>query len=668
MAFRDWSFRERSGMAALRASCRLLSRIEGGVTGTHTGGDVDPSPMPGELLRSQWYTQRLVHMTTTGTLLPFPVVDKLPGTPISCGGGVRDCTLIDVRVNSSDLWGSDVHAVEICLGEGGGERTVRANLLKGFPYDQATGGNVYLRDQILAFHCNRLLPNQRGRPCYQGFGPCARCVREGYPIPTHPFPVWDSHQDTSDVIRPNVDLDVLYSTELVSPALHSRIQARVDELACRRQDSPMPLYHNIIDPNLTVDCEGSWFATEFDVAEQLSAAVPAQLVLDHACARATGRRLPFGLSHHIVADLADVGARRLHARMRTAIPGLDPHADHKLHLAVENLLTAALPMLSMLRKPALLLPGPLQVVVKAQRIVLEDGQEYAGLWHEDGMNEHVAAVVLYYHRASPTLQGGSLEFCSKQTLTLWKNEDAAGDLVQALPRGQVPIEEGTLVVFSNFESVHRVLPMVARHGSGSRDFLALFVIDQRRPLSSPPPLSALQPEEQRKHTRMQLLGRLLTAKRRFGVGNTQGVYSTGNGRPQDLGWVLRNLEADRGGVGGNGVGVVSEDDEEVDRLMNLPPPELGRGVSALLMQPPQPARALFNPASTWEEHWVGAEGLVVYVDRPHFSYGIRIPGEGVSEVKKFTDVAAFEAQGFWTEDTALEEQILRLLEGQNPAA
>lgn len=361
MAFRDWSFRERSGMAALRASCRLLSRIEGGVTGTHTGGDVDPSPMPGELLRSQWYTQRLVHMTTTGTLLPFPVVDKLPGTPISCGGGVRDCTLIDVRVNSSDLWGSDVHAVEICLGEGGGERTVRANLLKGFPYDQATGGNVYLRDQILAFHCNRLLPNQRGRPCYQGFGPCARCVREGYPIPTHPFPVWDSHQDTSDVIRPNVDLDVLYSTELVSPALHSRIQARVDELACRRQDSPMPLYHNIIDPNLTVDCEGSWFATEFDVAEQLSAAVPAQLVLDHACARATGRRLPFGLSHHIVADLADVGARRLHARMRTAIPGLDPHADHKLHLAVENLLTAALPMLSMLRKPALLLPGPLQV-------------------------------------------------------------------------------------------------------------------------------------------------------------------------------------------------------------------------------------------------------------------------------------------------------------------
>ncbi len=75
--------------------------------------------------------------------------------------------------------------------------------------------------------------------------------------------------------------------------------------------------------------------------------------------------------------------------------------------------------------------------MKAQRIVLDDGEEYSGLWHEDGMNEHVAAVILYYHRASASLQGGALEFCSKQLFTLWKNEDDPTRLVRALPRCQV---------------------------------------------------------------------------------------------------------------------------------------------------------------------------------------------------------------------------------------
>ena len=49
-----------------------------------------------------------------------------------------------------------------------------------------------------------------------------------------------------------------------------------------------------------------------------------------------------------------------------------------MHVCVAQLLQAAVPLLTRLRRPALLLPGPLQVVVKAQRIVLDEGERYEG--------------------------------------------------------------------------------------------------------------------------------------------------------------------------------------------------------------------------------------------------------------------------------------------------
>lgn len=53
-----------------------------------------------------------------------------------------------------------------------------------------------------------------------------------------------------------------------------------------------------------------------------------------------------------------------------------------------------------------------------------------------------------------------------------------------VPRCIVPVEDGGLVVFSNYSSVYRVLRMVRNPGESntcSRDFLAFFVIDQRHP-------------------------------------------------------------------------------------------------------------------------------------------------------------------------------------------
>lgn len=70
--------------------------------------------------------------------------------------------------------------------------------------------------------------------------------------------------------------------------------------------------------------------------------------------------------------------------------------------------------------------------------------------------------------------------------------DLGTKLAQSLEYARVPVDRGTLVVFSNYQLVHRVLRMEllqkARKPAGAheghRDFLAFFVIDQRHPLQS----------------------------------------------------------------------------------------------------------------------------------------------------------------------------------------
>jgi hypothetical protein len=63
-------------------------------------------------------------------------------------------------------------------------------------------------------------------------------------------------------------------------------------------------------------------------------------------------------------------------------------------------------------------------------------------------------------------------------------------VTKLLRRGRAPIEEGTCVVFSNHQLVHRILTMLnATEGEAHRDFVAMFVIDQREPVGT-----TLQPE------------------------------------------------------------------------------------------------------------------------------------------------------------------------------
>jgi hypothetical protein len=104
----------------------------------------------------------------------------------------------------------------------------------------------------------------------------------------------------------------------------------------------------------------------------------------------------------------------------------------EFYLAVEQIMTAAAPMLARLSSPALLLPGPLQAVVKAQRIYLNPGEQYAGVWHYDGKHERIAAVVLYFYRYSSDMLGGALEFVGRQPRKkeFWIGGDCARDSLE----------------------------------------------------------------------------------------------------------------------------------------------------------------------------------------------------------------------------------------------
>jgi hypothetical protein len=81
--------------------------------------------------------------------------------------------------------------------------------------------------------------------------------------------------------------------------------------------------------------------------------------------RAVGKCLPW---HSVcsIGEFADLGENR-HALVKIGSPiSTLPATDYReLYVAVEDVMTAAMPMLARLRHPALLLPGKLQGVVKA---------------------------------------------------------------------------------------------------------------------------------------------------------------------------------------------------------------------------------------------------------------------------------------------------------------
>ncbi|CAE7211102.1 unnamed protein product [Symbiodinium sp. CCMP2592] len=349
-------------------------------------------------------------------------------------------------------------------------------------------------------------------------------------------------------------------SDVWSTCLKLPVRQLLDEHAALTADRPIPRYQMIVDPNQFVHetfVGPMWVPCEFDISADGTPSL--------------------------------VGGARSHAY---------PHLAQHAALPV---LSAALPLLAKLRRPQLLLDDRrLQVVFKAQRIIVpgrrgdNSDAEYVGLWHVDGLRENVAAVVLYYYHVDSSLRGGDMEFCGREPMDVlgWgdctNNVKGLGSesLRQALRGGgtsdksaavhscRVPIGQGTLLVFSNYQMAHRVLRL-RNTGSteASRDFVALFVLDPSAPALLPARsilaaphllrrtlapvqisesaiqnvlefLGVSQTDVVRKIRRNQLLSEQLKPSGYF---DCQGnVYATGNGCFTMIGWLPNVLEDNEG--------------------------------------------------------------------------------------------------------------------------
>jgi len=237
----------------------------------------------------------------------------------------------------------------------------------------------------------------------------------------------------------------------------------------------------------------------------------------------------------------------------------------------------------------------------------------------------VAAVVLYYYHVDGHLNGGDMEFCGREPADVLGCGDCSNNY-QNLSRNAVriasqqgrgltfcraSIEEGTLLVFSNYQFVHRVLRMVNESTTteASRDFVALFVLDPAvRPLvparahisqaalmartlrAGMPPstidtrriisnileyLGAWPGSKQVARERAALLSEQLKPQGKFAHGGR--VYATGNGCYTMIGWIQNMLSPS--------IGTIPAMEESAWNgfiCLNISPETVGRGASEIL--------------------------------------------------------------------------------------
>lgn len=149
--------------------------------------------------------------------------------------------------------------------------------------------------------------------------------------------------------------------------------------------------------------------------------------------------------------------------------------NKSLYTCIVKVFQAMLPMFASLRvfKPGI--PTTLQVVVKAQTYRLRPGVSYAGKWHTEGYNENIVAGGVYYCHISPGLEGGNLKFRPQIV-----------PQVEVLKDINIPIEEGSAVVFSNtIPHRFRKIQNTATNGTTQiRTFLSFFIIDPTVPIVS----------------------------------------------------------------------------------------------------------------------------------------------------------------------------------------
>jgi hypothetical protein len=407
------------------------------------------------------------------------------------------------------------------------------------------------------------------------------------PLFVAPFPKIDWYLDLKEVTMKHPEADVYYSNSLVSPCLQRMVTLSLDKLASQNKDYFNPMYHNIIDPNMTaVEQDGvyKWTATDFIIEElsiiRFNTMISLQLVM---------KRLNYKLGKYILENIKSCLPNKKvpKAHIASPISNMSMEDNKELYVVAEEILNIALPILSKITRPAILLPGKLQAVVKAQRIYLKPGEEYEGVWHRDGKHEDIVAVVIYYYRVSKQLIGGDLEFIDKQHIEYFLYEphnfttEHAKERTENIPYCRIPVKSGTLVVFSNYQMIYRVLRMTCNgadsntpDGNASRDFLLFFIVDQCKPLISTK--SDLTLSEDRFKVRADMFKEQIKPSGMF-VPDNETIFTNGSRSVVQVGWMndiedynfeKKELEKFIGDVGGF---------KNIE-LMNHNPP-MNRGIS-----------------------------------------------------------------------------------------
>jgi hypothetical protein len=131
--------------------------------------------------------------------------------------------------------------------------------LHAYPQEQAHNGMVYHKHTcfVLPYHA----PNK-----------FSRYARQDAPGPTHVFPNRAVMQQSHVTMqRINAACDLWVSHNAVPEATRVTLACELDKRRARLQDFTVPMYENIIDPNMFVDPNERWIACDWIVDETFNA-------------------------------------------------------------------------------------------------------------------------------------------------------------------------------------------------------------------------------------------------------------------------------------------------------------------------------------------------------------------------------------------------------------
>ena len=123
---------------------------------------------------------------------------------------------------------------------------------------------------------------------------------------------------------------------------------------------------------------------------------------------------------------------------------------------------------------------PFQVVVKVQRVIVQPGKSYKGLWHDEGLHEKIIAALVYYTNIpADSLTGGEIQFAPKGDMDVeFGHATDIKDAWRKRIKHKVTTRTNSAVFFSNFQTVHRVLEIENKSSMPQvREFICIFIVD-----------------------------------------------------------------------------------------------------------------------------------------------------------------------------------------------